>query len=127
VFQTDIQKFIEEAFRSNAEIRYIGLVDNKFHVLQSQMREGIQSVTPDHQDRSFIQIMPPIIVDAVEKLQSFYGKLDNVSIRYEKLMLVFFRLEDLVVVLSFDPSLSSPFIDSLSSSVRELASRYLQG
>ena len=90
------------------------------------MREGVKSVTGDDQDRHFIQIMPPIIVDAVEKLQPLLGKLDDVTVRYEKLLLVFFRLEGFVVILSFDHTFSTPFISSLSSTMRKLASLHLR-
>jgi hypothetical protein len=122
----DSKKFAEEAFRSDARIRYVGVVDNEFHIHFSQMREGVESVTADDQDSHFIQIMPPIIVDAVEKLQPLLGKLDNVTVRYEKLLLVFFRLEGFVVILSFDNTVSTPFISSLSESMKKLASLYLR-
>jgi len=69
--------------------------------------------------------MPPIIVDAVEKLQPLLGKMDNVTIRYEKLLLVFFRMEGVVVVLSFNANVTTGFISSLSESMRKLGSDYL--
>ena len=90
------------------------------------MREGVRSVTADDQDRHVIQIMPPIIVDAVEKLEPLLGKVDNVTVRYEKLLLVFFRLEGLVIILSFDSTVNTPFVSSFSGSMRKLASLYLR-
>ena len=121
----DAQKFAEEAFRVDPRIRYVGIVDNEFHILFSKMREGVQSVTTEEQERNFVQIMPPIIVDAVEKLQPLLGKMDNVTIRYEKLLLVFFRMEGVVVVLSFNANVTTGFISSLSESMRKLGSDYL--
>jgi hypothetical protein len=123
----DVEKFAEETFRTDPRIRYVGIVDNQFHILLSKMREGVQSVTTDEQERNFVQIMPPIIVDAVEKLQPLLGKLDNVTVRYEKVLLVFFRTEGLVVILSFNANVSSPFASSLSDSMRRIASAYLRG
>jgi len=121
----DVDKFAEEAFRKDSRIRYVGIVDNEFHILLSKMREGIQSITTEEQERNFVQLMPPIIVDAVEKLQPILGKLDTVTIRYEKLLLVFFRMKTLTVILSFDPNVSTPFVSSLSDSMRTLGSLYL--
>ncbi len=121
----DIQKFAEETFRSDARIRYLGVVDTRFDILSSHMREGVQSVTTDDQERNFVQIMAPIIIDAVEKLQPVLGNLDNVTLRYEKILLTLFRMEDLVVTLSFNADVSTPFISSLSESMRKLGSRYL--
>lgn len=120
------EKFAEEALKSDARIRFVGVVDNEFHVLISTMREGVQSIGSEDEERSFIQIMPPIIVDAVEKLQPLLGRLDNVTLRYEKLLVVFFRLEGLIVILTFNADVSTPFISSLSESMRGISSRFLR-
>jgi hypothetical protein len=121
----DVDKFAEEVFRKDSRIRYVGIVDKGFHILLSKMREGVQSITTVEQERNFVQLMPPIIVDAVEKLQPILGKLDTVTIRYEKVLLAFFRMNTLVVVLSFDSNVSTPFVSSLSDSMRTLGSLYL--
>jgi hypothetical protein len=122
----DLQKFAEAAFKKDSRIRYVAVVDNQFHMLLSKMREGIQSVTTEDQDHNFFQIMPPIIIDAVEKLQPLLGKVDNVTVRYEKVLLVFFRLENLNIILSFNPNVSTPFISSLSDMMRILSQAYLE-
>jgi hypothetical protein len=121
----NLKKFAIEVFRINDRIRYVAIVDDEFHILYSKMREGVKSITTEEQERSFVQLMPPIIVDAVEKLQPLLGKLDNVTVRFEKVLLVFFRMRNLVVTLSFDPTVTTPFISSLSSSMRTLDSLYL--
>jgi hypothetical protein len=123
----NVEKFAEEAFRKDNRIRYVGIVDNEFHILFSKMREGVQSLTTEEQERNFVQLMPPIIVDAVEKMQRFNGKFDTVTVRYEKVLLVFFRMNNLVVTLSFDPNVTTPFIRSLSELMRRLESLYLTG
>jgi len=89
------------------------------------MREGVQSLTTDQDERNFTQIMPPIIVDAVEKMQPMLGKLNSVTIRYENVLLVFFRMQGLVVVFSFDPDVSTPFINTLSDKMLMLGATYL--
>ena len=117
----DPERFTEEAFKKDSRIRYVGIIDNQFHIIESKMRESVQSVTTEEQERNFIQLMPPIIVDAVEKLQPLLGKLDNVTVRYEKMLLVFFRVQNLTVVLSFNPNVSTPFMSSLSETMRTLS------
>jgi len=117
----DVKKFAQETFKIEPRIRYVGIVDNEFHVLLSEMREGVPSVTTDEQERNFVQIMPPIIVDAVEKMQPILGKLDRVTVRYEKVTLMFFRLEEFVVVLSFEPKSNATFSASISESMRKIA------
>jgi len=121
----NVQKFAEEAFKRDSRIRYVGVIDEGFHILYSKMREGIQSITTEEQERNFVQLMPPIIVDAVEKLQALFGKIDNVTVRYEKILLVFFRVSNLTVVLSFNPDVSTPFMSSLSESMRTISKLHL--
>jgi len=121
----NVQKFAEEAFKRDSRIRYVGIIDEGFHILYSKMREGIQSITTEEQERNFVQLMPPIIVDAVEKLQALFGKIDNVTVRYEKILLVFFRVSNLTVVLSFNPDVSTPFMSSLSESMRTISKLHL--
>jgi hypothetical protein len=117
-----VEKFAEEAFRRDSRIRYVGIIDDGFHILYSKNREGVKSIANEDQERNFVQLMPPIIVDAVEKLQPLLGRLDNVTVRYEKVLLVFFRFRNLTVVLSFNPDVSTPFISSLSDSMRTISS-----
>jgi hypothetical protein len=122
----NLEKFAEEAFKMEPRPRYVGIVDNQFHVLLSEMRRGVQSVTTEEQERNFVQIMPPIIVDAVEKLEPVLGKLESVRVRYEKVVLVFFRVESLIVILSFDPDVATPFGTNVSNSVDRLGAKYLR-
>jgi len=90
------------------------------------MREGIASVTTEKQDRDFIQLMPPILVEAAEKMQPVLGRVESATIRYEKVLLVFFRVNSVVVLLSFDPSVTTPFMSALSGLIaRDLGLKYL--
>ncbi len=121
----DVEKFAQEVFRRDGKLRYVGIVDNQFHILLSKMREGVPSVSAEGDDRNFIQIMPPILVDAAEKMQGILGALESVTIRYEKVLLVFFRVKKLVVILSYDPKVTTPFVSALSDLIRMLGTTYL--
>ena len=103
----------------------MGIVDRQFHVLYSKMRPGLESITPDDSDRNFIQLMPPIIVDAVEKMTPLLGVVESVTVRYEKVFLVFFAKDSYVIVLSFNPDVQRPFMSALTEWVRSLASQHL--
>ncbi|MGD0424965.1 MAG: hypothetical protein ABSA92_16140 [Candidatus Bathyarchaeia archaeon] len=121
----DIEKFAEEAFKRDSRIRYVGIVDRSYHVLYSKMRPGEKSIITDERDRNFFQLTPPIFIEAVEKLEPFLGKLDNVTVRYEKQLLVFFRCKTLTVVFKFNPDVSTGFISTLSGMVQSI-STYLE-
>ena len=112
----NLDKFAQEAFAHEPKLRYVGIVDGSYHVLLSRMRDGVQSLTNDEQDRNYLQLMPQIIVEAVEKMQPWLGKVDSVTARYEKLLYVFFRAEDKVQLLSFEPEVVTPFMSTYPTS-----------
>ena len=103
----------------------MGIVDSDYHVLLSKMREGIESVLTSDDRHKFVQIMPLIIIDAAEKLQRILGNLESVTIRYEKVLFAFFRVKKAVVVLSYNPDVTTPFISASSDLIRMLGTTYL--
>lgn len=121
----NVKKFAEEAFKRDNRIRYIGIVDGSYHVVYSKMRQGERSIITDERDRNFFQLTPPIIIESVEKLEPFLGRLDNVTVRFEKQLLVFFRCKSVTVVFKFNPDVSTGFISTLSGMVQSISS-YLE-
>jgi len=122
----DVEKFADEIFRNEPKIRYVGIIDNTLHVLVSRMREGVQSLTSDDDDRHWLQLVPNILIDCAEKLSPTLGLVESVTIRYEKLFLVFFRLENLTIAISFEPTIVRPFMSALSGLMVKLGSQYLK-
>jgi len=122
----DAQKFADEVFRNEPRVRYVGVLDNELHVLVSKMRAGVGSLTSDTGDRQWLQLVPNILIDCAEKLSPKLGVVESVTIRYEKLFLVFFRLENLTIALSFEPTIIRPFMSALGEMMRKLASSYLK-
>lgn len=121
----DVDKFVEEVFKKDGRIRYVGIVDRQFHVLVSKMREAVQSFTPGESDRNFVQLMPPIILDSVEKLSALLGAVEFVTVRFAKVFLVFFIKGSYVIILSFNPDVQRPFMSGLTEWMRSVAALYL--
>ncbi len=121
----DVDKFALDAFSRDSKIRYVGIVDNEHHVLLSKMREGVESVFTSEDRHNYVQIMPLIIIDAAEKLQRVLGNLESVTIRYEKLLFAFFRVKKVIVLLSYNPEVTTPFISASSDLIRMLGTMYL--
>lgn len=94
----DAERFAREAFRRDDKIRCVGIVDSKYHVLLSMMREGIESAFTSDDRHRFVQIMPLIIIDAAEKLERIVGNLESVTIRYKKVLFAFFKVKKVIVV-----------------------------
>lgn len=58
-------------------IRYVGIVGPgpDYEIKESRMREGVKSITPDEQDREFIQFIPEIVLGIADKLKDRMGKI----------------------------------------------------
>jgi hypothetical protein len=122
----DVQGFAEEVLKVDPKIRYVGIVDTKLNVVVSRMRGDLRSLTSDRSDRYYLQIAPNILIDVAEKLSPALGRVESVTIRYEKLFMVYFRLEGFTIVLSFEPTVQRPFMSALTEQMQQLSSRYLR-
>jgi hypothetical protein len=84
------------------------------------MREGVASLTPAQTDRHFMTIAAPLRVDSAEKLRPFCGSVRRVTVRYDKVALVFYRTAAHLVVLSLEPGVEQALLDEIGTSVRKL-------
>jgi hypothetical protein len=84
------------------------------------MREGVASLTPAQTDRHFMTIAAPLMVDAAEKLKPFCGNIRRVIVRYDRILLVFYRTAAYLVILSLEPDTDQALLDTIGNSVRKL-------
>lgn len=52
-----------------------------------KMRSGIRSLSPNREDRSFMELNPLLTVGSCGRLSSWAGDVESVSIRYEKVFM----------------------------------------
>jgi hypothetical protein len=101
-------------------IRYVAILNHQYDLLESKMREGTTSLTPAQTDREFMTITAPAMVGAAEKLKPFCGSMRRVVVRYDRVLLVFYRTLVNLVVLSLEPSVDEALLDKIGSSVKQL-------
>ena len=112
-------------FKADSRVRYIGVVDEEYHVLASIQRAGTTSFTSDETTRNFVSIVPQIIVEAVEKLSPFLGEVSGITAHYDKVLMLFYRVGSIIVVLSFEPKVETPFYDKITETFRRISAQYL--
>ena len=121
----DTEAFMREMFEADSSIRYVAIVDLEYRILASKHRAGISRLTPDDVDHHFVSIVPQIILEAVEKLSPFLGQVEGVTAHYKKVLLIFYRFEDLIVCISFEPDRETPFYNKITELFRKLSKLYL--
>jgi hypothetical protein len=82
------------------------------------MRPGTSSLTPTELDWNFVSIVPRMMLDSAKRLENDCELFQIMTIRYRKVMIAIYRAEHYRVMLSFDPSVETPFVRKL---VDELA------
>jgi len=80
----------------------LGLVAEKVEVSFVKMRPGIKSVSPNKEDRSFMELNPQLIVGACGRLSSWAADVESVSIRYEKVVMYLMRHMGRVLALTIE-------------------------
>jgi hypothetical protein len=107
-------------FGLDKRIRYIAILNHHYDLQESRMREGVSSLTPAQTDRDFMTIATPLMVDAAEKLRPFCGSIRRMTLRYDKVRLVFYRTTAHLVVLSLEPGVEESLLDEIGNSVKKL-------
>lgn len=116
----NIKEITENILKLDKRIRYVAILNHQYDLLESRMREGVSSLTPAQTDRDFMTVAAPLIVDAAEKLRPFCGAIRRLAVRYDKVLLVFYRTTVHLVVLSLEPQVEQALLDEIGNSVRKL-------
>lgn len=116
----DIKEIIESIFKLDKRIRYVAILNHQYDLQDSRMREGVASLTPAQTDRHFMTIAAPLMVDSAEKLRPFCGAIRRIAVRYDKVLLVFYRTAAHIVVLSLESQVEPALLDEIGNAVRKL-------
>jgi hypothetical protein len=119
------EAFVEEMFKVDPSIRYIAIVDKEYYVLVSTQREGVPSFATDETVRNFVSIIPQIIIDSVRKLSQFLGEVSGVTAHYQKALVIFYPFDKVIVVISFQAGVETPFYDRIAEAVKKLSAQHL--
>jgi len=110
---------VERIFDLDKRIRSVVITDMSYHTIISKMRRGFESLTPLDAE-STVSIVPRIMVEGAQRLEPYMGSIETVSTRYKRAMLVFYRAREYIVMLSFEPSVETPFHTKLASDLSRI-------
>lgn len=114
------EKTVGRIFEIDERIRYVGIVDMAYHVMGSKMRRGISSLTPTELDWNFISIVPNVMLESAKKLERDCEPFQIMTIRYRKVMIAIYRGERYTIMLSFEPSVETPFATKLTAELARI-------
>jgi hypothetical protein len=113
-------KVADRIFGIDEHIRYVGIVDMGYHVILSRMRSSIKSMTPSELDWNFVSMAPRIMIESAQRLEGYCGRLEIMTIRYRRVMLSLYQAGKHVVIVSFEPTVQTPFMKKLSQELSRI-------
>lgn len=99
---------MDQLFALDNRIRYVAILDRNQRLKESRMRSNVPSLTPEAYDRKFMSSVPPLVLDALQQLEAQCGQLEQISIQYQRVDMVFFSFDNQIVVLSLEPGPMEP-------------------
>jgi hypothetical protein len=121
----DAEAFVRAMLKADSSIRYVGVVSDDYRILASKQREGVASLTSDEVQGNFVSIIPKIIIESVDKLAPFLGKVGGATAHYDKALLVLYRFESLIVLVTFEPEIATPFYNRITEEFKKHSAQYL--
>lgn len=100
----DPKDLVDELFRLDGDIRWVGVVDQRGNILQNVQRPGTKSYTDEATEERTLKEFPTIMGLFWRELVGKSGNLHSVVIAYSRVYLLAFYVEDFLIVLSFEPS-----------------------
>jgi len=78
----------DRIFALNPRIRWVGLANDDGEVVFAKMRPGVESLSPEEEDREFMQLGPMLLTGVSERLAPWAGGLEAVIVRYAKAVMI---------------------------------------
>ena len=77
-------------------------MNDKGDVQFVKMRPGVKSLSPETEDRSFMEVNPLLILGAGGRLSKWAGSVENVTIRYDKVVMFLAKKNEKILALTVD-------------------------
>jgi len=116
----DIKEVAENIFKLDKRIRYVAILNPRYDLLESKMRDGVSSLTPAQTDRDFMKMAAPLMIDSAENLRPFCGAMRRLTVRYDKVFLALYRTALYLLILSLEPQVDQALLDEIGNAVRKL-------
>ncbi len=99
----DAKELVDELFRLDEGIRWVGVSDQQGNILQNTQRPEVESLTDKATDELTLHVFPTIMGLLWGRLVGTgIGDLKSIVVAYGRLYLMAFYVDELLVVLTFE-------------------------
>ena len=94
----------EDIFRIHPQIRWVGLASERGEVIFSKMRPGVESYSPETDDRYLLEAGGLILSGVAQRSSQWLGKCGFVLVAYDKATQLVVQIEGGYLALTIDKS-----------------------
>ena len=99
----DPKELVDELFRLDEDIRWVGIADQQGNILQNVQRRDVESLTDKSTDDMTLHVFPTIMGLLWGRLVGTgIGDPKSVVVAYGRVYLMAFYVDELLVVLTFE-------------------------
>jgi hypothetical protein len=109
------EELVDELFDLDKEIRWVGIVDQRGEILKNTQRPGTRSYVDPKTEERTLKEFPTIMGLFWRELVGGSGELNSLIVAYSRVYLLAFYVDDLLVVVSFNPSGMPTVINNLAA------------
>jgi hypothetical protein len=109
------KELVNELFGLDKRIRWVGIVDQRGDILENAQRPGTKSYVDSKTEERTLKEFPTIMGLFWRELVGSSGELNSVVVAYSRVYLLAFYVDELLVVVSFDPSGMPAVVNSLAA------------
>jgi hypothetical protein len=111
----DPKELVDELIALDKRIRWVGIVDQRGDILENAQRPGTKSYVDSKTEERTLKEFPTIMGLFWRELVGSSGELKSVVVAYSRVYLLAFYVDELLVVVSFDPSGMPAVVNSLAA------------
>lgn len=117
---TDFPDLSKKIFRCDPNIR--GLTFGRFdgEILHFEMRPGVASLNPPGEiGKMDVEVLMPTLRSYFEKHSQYFGKMEYIQIRFEKVSLTYLRHDNIFLIMSVQPGVATyPIVKKVNRILR---------
>ena len=113
----------EGIFEIDPNIRWAGLATRRGKVVFAQMRPGVESITPEEDDRMLLEIRAQYITEICEQVDRWAGPTEFIAMSHEKFIELIVILGETYVCVTLDKATPTRSLGEIANSIRILAGK----
>jgi hypothetical protein len=110
----------DDVFALDTKIRWVGLATRKGQVIFAQMRPGVESITPESDDRLLLELRAQYITETCGQVNQWAGPTEYIAMSHEKFIELIIILKERYLVMTLEKSTPTEKFPALAKKAQEL-------